>query len=502
MISWTRMRTALLALLLMCGPAEAEIYKWVDDNGQVRYSDRPPPGKVDATAVARPGNASPSNAVPSEGAKAPTALQAGRPITNPDPANSRSVKLERVIVKLRGVAVGDDPTIGEAQRFVPGVYQQLAALMERGEKPRSALACQKDGVLELHNANFIVSKTRFEPLFYSVFAENGYRTADASDKLFDRQETGAADLSVAAVITSIGLKYCGMGNASTLNEYSQNATNLEIRWEVFDNLQREIIYTATSTGSDNYYLQAPRFQGGIVSMGFAFSGALRNLLASQEFVDVLTKRAVAQKAHVADAASATLKVVARSGQGGRFTDKVQRIENAAVTIRTTSGHGSGFVAAGSGYVITNEHVIAGSKEVLVITNLGKYPATVVRSDAARDVALLKIVDPVAIESLEIEAAPARIGESLYVVGTPLDERLAFSVSKGIISGRRQISGQDLYQTDAAVNPGNSGGPVFNESGHVIAVTVAGLFTASGASANINYLVPIAEVLSALGVQLK
>jgi len=103
--------------------------------------------------------------------------------------------------------------------------------------------------------------------------------------------------------------------------------------------------------------------GGIVSMGLAFSAALRNLLANQQFVDVLARRAVAQKARVADAAGATLKVVAHSGQGGRFSDKVQRIENAAVTIRTTAGHGSGFVVAGSGYVITNEHVIAGSKEV-------------------------------------------------------------------------------------------------------------------------------------------
>lgn len=498
MISSTKMRTALLALLLICGSAaQAEIYKWVDENGQVRYSDRPPPGKPDAAAVGRAERASPS-----EGPKAPRELQAGKPIPNPDPSNSRSVKLERVLVKLRGAAAGEDPTIGEAQRFAPSVYQTLATMMEHGEKPRTALACQKDGPLELHNANFIVAKTQFEPLFYGVFAASGYRTADESDKLFERQETGAADLSFAAVITAIDLKYCGMGNSATLNEYSQNATKLEIRWEVFDNLQREIIYTATSTGSDNYFLQAPRYQGTTLSMGLAFSGALRNLLASQELVDVLTRRTAAQKVSAADAAGAAFKVVARRGRGGRFADKVQRIENAAVTIRTTAGHGSGFVAAASGYVITNEHVIAGSKDVLVITNLGKYAATVVRSDPARDVALLKIVDAVAIEALEIEAVPARIGESLYVVGTPLDERLAFSVSKGIISGRRQIRGQDLYQTDAAVNPGNSGGPVFNESGQVIAVTVAGLFTASGASANINYLVPIAEVLSALGMQLK
>lgn len=496
-IATIMMRPTLPILLLLSAvTAQAEIYKWVDENGQTRYSDRPPPGKVDATTTR--GASSPA----SEGTHPPRVAPAGKPIANPDPANSRSVKLERVMLKLRGISVGENPVIGEAWRFTPSVFQQLADLAQRGEAPRTALPCVKDGKLELHNANFVLSKTRFDPLFYGVFTENGYRTADESTKLFDRQESAAADLSIAGVITAIGIKYCGMGNSATLNEYSQNATTLEIHWEVFDNLQRKVIYTATSSGRDDLFFQAPRYQGTIQSMGLAFSAAVRNLLASQEFVDVLSQRAGAQAANVAGADASAQKVMAVSGGGGRFTDKVDRIENAAVTIRTTAGHGSGFVVNAAGYVITNEHVVTGNTNVLVITNKGKYPATVLRSNPAKDVALLKIVDPVAIDALEIARAPAKIGESIYVVGTPLDERLAFSVSKGIISGRRNVRGQDLYQTDAAVNPGNSGGPVFNESGHVIAVTVAGIFTAAGASANINYLVPIAEVLAGLDVQLR
>lgn len=491
------LRPVFLALLLTSAvTARAEIYKWVDENGQTRYSDRPPPGKADTTVMGR------GTAPSADGAKTPRLSAAGRPIANPDPGNSRSVKLERVMLKLRGAAAGENPVIGEAWRFSPSVFQQLTDLVQRGEKPRSTLPCVKDGDLELHNANFVLSKTRFDPLFYGVLAENGYRAADESAKLFERQESAAADLSIAGVVTAVEMKYCGMGNSATLNEYSQNATTMEVHWEVFDNLQRKVVFKADTSGQDDFFHQAPRYQGTIQSMGFAFSAAARNLLANQEFVDVLLKRSGTASQNPKGKGTLTSKVIAVSGLGGRFTDKVDRIENAAVTIRTTGGHGSGFVVDGSGHVITNEHVIAGSSNVLVITNQGKFSAKVLRSNPTKDVALLKIVDPVAIAGLEIARAPAKIGESIYVVGTPLDERLAFSVSKGIISGRRKLRGQDLYQTDAAVNPGNSGGPAFNESGQVIAVTVAGIFTADGASANINYLVPIDEVLAGLDVQLQ
>ena len=94
-----------------------------------------------------------------------------------------------------------------------------------------------------------------------------------------------------------------------------------------------------------------------------------------------------------------------------------------------------------------------------------------------------------------------LGEEIYVVGTPLDERLDFSISRGIISARRTLDEKSYYQTDAAVNPGNSGGPVFNSSGNAIGITVAGLFTRDGGSRNINYVIPILDALDALKIKM-
>jgi S1-C subfamily serine protease len=102
--------------------------------------------------------------------------------------------------------------------------------------------------------------------------------------------------------------------------------------------------------------------------------------------------------------------------------------------------------------------------------------------------------------MHIDSQVVSLGEEIYVVGTPLDERLDFSISRGIISARRTLDKRSYYQTDAAVNPGNSGGPVFNSSGNVIGITVAGLFTRDGGSRNINYVIPILDALDALKIE--
>ncbi|MCP4767512.1 MAG: trypsin-like serine protease [Gammaproteobacteria bacterium] len=124
-------------------------------------------------------------------------------------------------------------------------------------------------------------------------------------------------------------------------------------------------------------------------------------------------------------------------------------------------------------------------------------AAVVRSQPGRDVALLKLEKRFSTEPMHINVNKVALGEEIYVVGTPLDERLDFSISRGIVSARRVLDELSYYQTDAAVNPGNSGGPVFNDSGNVIGITVAGMFTSDGASRNINYVIPILDALAAL-----
>ncbi|TNE34598.1 MAG: DegQ family serine endoprotease [Alphaproteobacteria bacterium] len=162
--------------------------------------------------------------------------------------------------------------------------------------------------------------------------------------------------------------------------------------------------------------------------------------------------------------------------------------------RKATSLGSGFVIdAKEGYVITNNHVIDGAEEIKVIFKDGdKVPAKLVGTDPKTDVAVLKI-DPAQHKLIDVkwgDSAKARVGDWVLAIGNPYG--LGGTVTAGIISARgRDIrSGpyDDYIQTDASINKGNSGGPLFNMDGEVIGINTA-IFSQSGGSIGIGFSVP-------------
>lgn len=136
------------------------------------------------------------------------------------------------------------------------------------------------------------------------------------------------------------------------------------------------------------------------------------------------------------------------------------------------GAGSGFVISEEGYVVTNHHVIANAREIRIETYDGEVlNATVVGTDEKTDIALLKVEGGRPLQPLEFaDSDDARVGDHVLVIGNP--HGFGFSVSTGIVSARnRDFRGpyDDFIQTDAAINQGNSGGPLFNDDGEVIGV---------------------------------
>ena len=148
--------------------------------------------------------------------------------------------------------------------------------------------------------------------------------------------------------------------------------------------------------------------------------------------------------------------------------------------------GSGFIISSNGYILTNQHVIedaaAGGYEITVLTYDGtEYPASVVGYEADNDVAVLKI-DAEGLSPVTLGNSDAiTVGEAVYPVGNPLGE-LQFSMSDGMVSALdRDISSTDeegivttinMFQTTAAINSGNSGGPIYNSRGEVIGIATA------------------------------
>src|SRR5690606_33619026 len=139
---------------------------------------------------------------------------------------------------------------------------------------------------------------------------------------------------------------------------------------------------------------------------------------------------------------------------------------AVVTVETRSGTGSGFFIHPEGYFLSNEHLVRGQQQVTAVLLSGeRVGARVVFSDSRSDVAVL-LLERRNVPTLRLADADALVvGDEVYAIGAPL--ALSHSVTRGIVSGVRQHEDIELLQTDAAVNPGNSGGPLVNERGEVV-----------------------------------
>lgn len=234
--------------------------------------------------------------------------------------------------------------------------------------------------------------------------------------------------------------------------------------------------------------------------------------------------AVAAALALSTASLATFPVTAYAVPAGGYADLIAEISPAVVTIEVTGrararsdspqnippqlrrffqdrapgqdmprrGAGSGFIISEDGQIVTNHHVIEGAQEVTVTLADGRsFEATVAGSDPLTDIALLNITSDAPLPVVSFGGSDAlRVGDEVLAVGNPFG--LGGTVTTGIISAlSRDIrSGpfDDFIQTDAAINRGNSGGPLFNNSGEVVGVNTA-IISPGGGSVGIGFAVP-------------
>jgi periplasmic serine protease, Do/DeqQ family len=160
--------------------------------------------------------------------------------------------------------------------------------------------------------------------------------------------------------------------------------------------------------------------------------------------------------------------------------------------RQSTALGSGFVISADGIVITNNHVIQGSEGIFVkFTNNKEYEAKVIGTDPVSDIAVLQIQSKDKFKPVTFaDSDKARVGEWVMAIGNPFG--LGGTVTSGIISAINrdiQMGRYDNFiQTDASINQGNSGGPLFNMNGEVVGINTA-IFSQSGGSVGIGFAIP-------------
>src|SRR5213080_4519741 len=161
------------------------------------------------------------------------------------------------------------------------------------------------------------------------------------------------------------------------------------------------------------------------------------------------------------------------------------------------GSGSGFIVSPDGYILTNNHVVAGADKVTVkLYDKREFTAKVIGTDANTDVAVIKI-DAHNLPAVQYgNSDSARVGEWVLAIGNPLE--FNFTVTAGIVSNKGRVlyglqqsryAIQDFIQTDAAINPGNSGGPLVDIRGQVIGINAA-IASDNGLSAGYGFAIPI------------
>ena len=177
--------------------------------------------------------------------------------------------------------------------------------------------------------------------------------------------------------------------------------------------------------------------------------------------------------------------------------------NSSVTIRSGAGHGSGFVIDGSGLILTNAHVVGNAEKVNIIFRSGiEVPGFVQRVNKHRDVALIK-VSVGGLRPLPINSSSLSQAQEVYAVGTPIDEGLKATITKGIISAIRtqEKTGLKLIQSDVDIQAGNSGGPLLDNMGNVVGISVSGIGLGR-LSAGLNFFIPIVGGLDWLNIKVQ
>lgn len=397
-----------------------------------------------------------------------------------------------VVASASSVALAQSGSVFDAPAGKPAVTMQFAKLrskMAQGDKfgvSTGGIFCIGERPLTFTEKTEGIFTAQATAGFRTEMAAAGYKIFQGEVSAFDTAPSQDPDYRLGGTVEQADFKLCYAGNDE------KGSMHVEVKWEIFSTKQQRVVHTQTTSGD----YRADSFQNGMAGREFesrVFAAALKTLFASPEVRSLMAGDAPAAAAVTVP--PLVLKA-ARAPAGGAVKNTAALLSS-VVTISSDQGSGSGFFVS-DGYVLTNRHVVGASKYVKVKLSTGReLVGEVVRENAARDVALLK-TEAGAAPALAVLADKAAVGAEVYAVGSPLGQQLAGTLTRGVVSGHRDVEGASFVQSDVAVNPGNSGGPLMDASGSVIAITAGKIKGAEG----LAFFIPLRDALDRLAVQVQ
>jgi S1-C subfamily serine protease len=313
----------------------------------------------------------------------------------------------------------------------------------------------------------------------------GIGVAETAKSVFDDKAGKKAGFQLGATLLAWDYRVCFD------NKEMKGETYAKIKWELYSARRQKVVYSTIVEAS---HATESKTTGRKFDADF-MATMLDNLFADPRLAEVIRSGGALDTTPAK--ALAPLRIAPGATIAGGVASAAKQLQNAVATVESGVGSGTAFYISRDGYLLTNEHVVAGAAFVKVRLGDGRnLVGEVLRSDKVRDVALLR-TDPVGFEVFALRAEEARTGEEVYALGSPFGKVLSGTLTRGVLSARRVIEGVAFLQSDVAINPGNSGGPLIDAQGRVVGIAQFGSREAQG----LGMFVPIQEAVDQLALTL-
>lgn len=386
------------------------------------------------------------------------------PLAIPKEADTRPLVLTKVLVKLHR---GDD--VG---------------------KRMGGSICKERGRMNWRSGHADIADDDLQLAFRETLQQANYPVANDPDDLFNRKSDPRAELRVAGSIDRLLVEPCYYYDNYQDYDRAKGAAYVHVNWQVYDVIAGRVVFETSTEGS--FATDNVKPAGVTILLSNAFGAAVNNLLSNQSFHDLVMRQRTASNAFPD---RVPIRMPASDGvEGG-----IPGTRAAIVTIFHGDIMGSGFIISPDGYALTDAHVVGNERFVTVrLASQRTLVGEVLRTDRERDVALIKLSES-GLPALKLRlATEPEVADEVYALGTPLDQSLDNTLTRGIVSAYRNIDGLKFIQGDINVHHGNSGGPLLDRSGAVVGLTE--MNAARDENGTVKLFTPIGDAVQRLHIR--